>query len=88
LASCKNCAKVFGKRDIRVKTKLELGGTVPKLGEVSFCVSKECITNGLKKYNLKVRNLRDMSKCRFVLEILFIAAPIDLATVKTPLTRR
>jgi hypothetical protein len=34
-----------------VKTILEIGNILPKQAEISFCISLQCITEGVKRYN-------------------------------------
>jgi hypothetical protein len=53
-ATCRGCAKVLAQNEVRVKTKLLIGGVLPKQAEVSFCVSSSCILRGIAKYSPEV----------------------------------
>jgi hypothetical protein len=54
-SSCRGCNKVFDKDDLRVKTRLQIGGSHPTVAEISFCLSQSCIQKGSKHYNPKVQ---------------------------------
>jgi hypothetical protein len=54
-ATCRGCQRAFSKDELRVKTRLEMGGLYPKIAYISFCFSSKCINDGIKRYsNTKV----------------------------------
>jgi hypothetical protein len=54
-AHCQGCFRHFDRDELRVKTKLKIGGVSPRIAEISLCFSIQCITKAINRYDATVR---------------------------------